>query len=143
MPSVQVADYMNRHPVVFTATMAVERAVELLLQSKQRGGPVIDDKRNVIGFLSEQDCLAIMLRDTYHKEQSGTVNDCMYKGDVLTVYPDTDVMDLAQRIEKNKPKIYPVIDYERKLVGIIHRTDVLAALDLHLRTSYGDKRSRR
>lgn len=73
MQSVQVSEYMNRHPVVFREKMPIEEAVELLLKTEQRGGPVIDDNKKVIGFLSEQDCLATMLRDTYHKEQTGTV----------------------------------------------------------------------
>lgn len=144
MQSVKIKDYMNRHPVVFTPEMAVERAVELLLQSQQRGGPVVDDERKVIGFLSEQDCLATMLRDTYHKEQSANVADCMYQGEVLCVHADDDIMNVAQQMGTHKPKIYPVIDgNQRHLVGLIERTDILRALDLHLRESYDGKAAKR
>ncbi|RUO65363.1 CBS domain-containing protein [Pseudidiomarina planktonica] len=139
MQSVQVSEYMNRHPVVFHENMAIEEAVELLLKTEQRGGPVVDDKKKVIGFLSEQDCLATMLRDTYHKEQTATVGDCMFRGDVLTVKLDAAVMDLAQNMSAHKPKIYPVTDYQHKLVGIVSRTDILRALDMHLRDSYDQK----
>lgn len=139
MQSVQVSEYMNRHPVVFREKMPIEEAVELLLKTEQRGGPVIDDNKKVIGFLSEQDCLATMLRDTYHKEQTGTVGDCMFRGDVLTVKMDAAVMDLAQSMSAHKPKIYPVTDYQHKLVGIVSRTDILRALDMHLRDSYDQK----
>lgn len=136
MQSLKVHDYMNRYPVVFTPQLAIEAAVEKLLQSGQRGGPVIDDHRKVIGFLSEQDCLAAMLRDTYHKEQSAVVADCMYQGQVLTVAAEASIADLAQDMTQQKPKIYPVIDGDRQLVGIITRTDVLGAIFGQLQESY-------
>ncbi|RUO81382.1 CBS domain-containing protein [Idiomarina tyrosinivorans] len=135
MKSVKVSDYMNRHPVVFTSQLAVEAAVERLLQSRQRGGPVIDAERNVIGFLSEQDCIAALLKGVYHQEQTATVADCMFHP-VLTVNEDDAIVDLAERMTLEKPKIYPVLNHSQQLVGIITRTDVLRALDIHLHDGY-------
>ena len=97
---------------------------------------MVDAQHKLVGFLSEQDCLATMLRDTYHNEQSATVSDCMYRGEVVTVDADTSVTDLAQQMTANKPKLYPVIDAERQLIGVISRSDVLRAIDLHLREGY-------
>lgn len=136
MHSLKVVDYMNRHPVNFSPSMSIEAAVSVLIQSNQRGGPVVDAQHKLVGFLSEQDCLATMLRDTYHNEQSATVSDCMYRGEVVTVDADTSVTDLAQQMTANKPKLYPVIDAERQLIGVISRSDVLRAIDLHLREGY-------
>jgi predicted transcriptional regulator len=137
MQGMKISDFMSRHPVAFTPNESIESAVERLLQTKQRGGPVLDEQRKVIGFLSEQDCLAAMLRDTYHKEQTATVSDCMYRGEVLCVGADEAIADLAQRMEIGKPKIYPVIDMDTKqLVGVISRTDVLGAIDSYFQDSY-------
>ena len=131
MHSLKVVDYMNRHPVSFKADMTIETAVEILLQSNQRGGPVCDEQNRLIGFLSEQDCLASILRDTYHNEQGATVADCMYQGDVVTVSADTSITDLAQQMIANQPKIYPVIDADKQVIGVITRSDVLRAIDIH------------
>lgn len=136
MHSLKVVDYMNRHPVRFAPDMSIEAAVAILLQSSQRGGPVVDKQNKLVGFLSEQDCLATMLRDTYHNEQSATVSDCMYQGEVVTVDANTSVTDLAQQMTTNKPKMYPVINTDRQLVGVITRSDILRAIDLHLRDGY-------
>ncbi|WP_339878731.1 CBS domain-containing protein [Pseudidiomarina gelatinasegens] len=136
MHSLKVVDYMNRHPVRFAPDMSIEAAVSILLQSSQRGGPVVDKQNKLVGFLSEQDCLATMLRDTYHNEQSATVSDCMYQGEVVTVDANTSVTDLAQQMTTNKPKMYPVINTDRQLVGVITRSDILRAIDLHLRDGY-------
>lgn len=136
MHSLKVVDYMNHHPVSFKSDMSIEVAVEVLLQSNQRGGPVIDDHHHLLGFLSEQDCLAAMLRDTYHNEQSATVADCMYQGQVVTVNADTSITDLAQQMTRPQPKIYPVLDNEQQVIGVITRTDVLRAIDLHQKDGF-------
>jgi predicted transcriptional regulator len=132
MRSLKVVDYMNRYPVSFQTDMTIERAADILLQSGQRGGPVIDAQRRLVGFLSEQDCIAALLRNTYHNEQSDTVSDCMYQGDVVTVNASDSIADLAQRLAHNRPKIYPVVDSDNLVIGVITRTDILRAIDLYL-----------
>ncbi len=132
MQSLKVSDYMNRQPVTFAPEMTIESAVTLLLQTGQRGGPVVDQQRNLVGFFSEQDCLATMLRDTYHNEQGATVADCMYQGGVLTVSANANITDLAQQMTNNRPKIYPVVDEHGQLVGVVTRTDILRAINEYL-----------
>ena len=57
MDRIEVRDYMNHYPVTFTSEMVVEEAALRFLKTKQIGGPVIDSKNHVIGFLSESDVL--------------------------------------------------------------------------------------
>ncbi|EKE86920.1 CBS domain-containing protein [Idiomarina xiamenensis] len=135
MKSVKVSDYMTRYPVIFTTQMTIEKAVEELLRSQQRGGPVVNAQQRVVGFLSEQDCLAAMLRATYHQEQSALVEDCMTTP-VLTVRSDMSILDLAEQMQVNKPKLYPVIDENNRLTGLIGRSEVLRAMDLCLGDGY-------
>ena len=42
MDLLKVADYMNRHPVTFTADMPVEMAVDRLIKGRQTGGLLIN-----------------------------------------------------------------------------------------------------
>ena len=136
MDLLKVSDYMNRHPVTFELDMPVELAVERLIKGRQTGGPVIDNKRKIIGFISEQDCLARMLMSTYHDQQAASVADVM-QTNVLTVKDYDGIIDLAQTMLKAKPKLYPVVDDDGYLLGIISRTDVLAAIDKELHSHYG------
>ncbi len=136
MDLLKVGDYMNRHPVTFQAEMPVEMAVDRLIKNRQTGGPVVDDNRRIIGFISEQDCLARMLMSTYHDQQAAKVMDVMQK-EVLTVKDYDGIIDLAQTMLKTKPKLYPVVDDDGYVLGIITRTDVLAAIDKELHSHYG------
>jgi len=135
MKSIRVADYMNKRPVTFNVDMTVAEASEKLIQSNQTGGPVLDVYKHVIGFLSEQECLSHLLEDTYLSEPHATVSDMM-KVDVLTVGCDDSVLDLAQNMSANRPKLYPVVDENNRLVGIITRSDILNAINVHLRSFY-------
>ena len=135
MESIKVADYMNKRPVTFKAEMTIAEAVERFLHSHQMGGPVIDGHKHVVGFLSEQDCLMRMLEATYLGESHCTVKEMM-RSDPLTVTPNDSVLDLAQKMTGAKPKLYPVVDEDGRLLGIITRSDVLKAIDVHLHTMY-------
>jgi len=126
MHSILVADFMNHQPSIVKDTDSVRTAVELLLAKKIIGVPVVDEDKNLVGYLSEQDCIEEMLNDVFHCEEPGSVSKVMQK-DVLSVKPTTTIVELAQTIIKNKPKNYPVID-DGKLVGLISRTQVLKAL---------------
>jgi len=133
--SIEVKEYMNHYPVTFTPEMVVEEASLRFLKTKQIGGPVIDANHRLIGFLSESDVMATMLKSIYHNEHTSDVADLMRK-DVLSVKPYDSVVELGQSMLKNKPKVYPVVDDDGNLLGTICRNDVLHALDKHLRSSF-------
>ncbi|RVT47395.1 CBS domain-containing protein [Rheinheimera sediminis] len=135
MDLLKIADHMNRHPVTFTEEMSVEEAVNKLILAGQLGGPVINKEKKVIGFVSEQDCLSRMLSGTYHLQQAASVKDVM-RTEVLTVKSYHGIVDLAQTMLMAKPKVYPVVDDDGYLQGVISRTDVLRAIDLELHSHY-------
>ncbi|TKB51662.1 CBS domain-containing protein [Ferrimonas aestuarii] len=134
MESVKVQDYMQRHPVTFQPNTPLAVAVETLLEAKQPGAPVVDSNDNLVGFVSEQDCLSLMLKASYHCELNAIVSDCM-RTEVLTVTGNDSVLTVAETMLGQKPKIYPVLD-EGRVVGIIDRSRVLSAINSHLKTCF-------
>ncbi len=135
LESLEIKEYMNHYPVTFTSEMVVEEAALRFLKTKQIGGPVIDANNRLIGFLSESDVLAKMLQSIYHNEHVTDVESLMRK-EVLSVKPYDSVIELAQTMLLNKPKVYPVVDDDGNLLGTICRNDVLHAIDKHMRISF-------
>lgn len=135
MESLRINDYMNKHPVTFTVEMPVAEAVERLINNHQTGGPVMDENRKVVGFLSEKDCLAQMIESSYYREQICRVKDIMHS-DVLSVKSYDSVLELAQQMLGPKPKIYPVVDDDGYLLGTIDRSEVLKAIDVQFIDGY-------
>ncbi|KLV11460.1 MULTISPECIES: CBS domain-containing protein [Photobacterium] len=126
MESLKVKDYMNMRPVTFEPKMSLAKALDKLLTSKQIGGPVVDENRRVVGFLSEQDMIHKLLKVGYYCQDTHTVEECM-RPDVLTVSPDDSIIELAETMAGQKPKIYPVVE-RNQLIGVITRRDVLTAI---------------
>lgn len=131
MNNLEVSHFMTNKSIFFKKEMTIETAVEKLLINKCLGGPVIDDLGRVIGWLSEQDCLAKMLEASYYCELAALVEDVMISK-VLTVKSSMSLVDLALQMLQTSPKIYPVIDDDGKYIGLITRKDVLAGMNKQL-----------
>ncbi len=130
MESLKVKDYMKVRPVTFSKEMSLSIALDKMLTSKQIGGPVIDEFKHVVGFLSEQDMLHKLLKVGYHCQDTHTVEECMH-ADVLTVSPNDSIIELADVMSGQKPKIYPVVE-DGRLIGVITRRDVLNAISTQI-----------
>ena len=126
MESLKVRDYMTLQAVTFKPEMSLSAALEKVMKSSYLGGPVINEKEEVIGFLSGHDLLDKLVKVSYYCQDTHIVSDCMHP-DVISVGPDTSIIELADMMQVGKPKVYPVID-NGKLVGIITRRDVLRAV---------------
>lgn len=126
MESLKVKDYMTLQAVTFTPEMSLSAALEKVMNSKYLGGPVVNEKKEVIGFLSGQDLLEKLIKVSYYCQDTHIVSDCMHP-EVLSVTSETSIIELAEMMKVGKPKVYPVID-DGKLVGIITRRDVLRAV---------------
>ncbi|CAJ1769093.1 hypothetical protein LMCDFJHI_00469 [Aeromonas salmonicida] len=137
MESLKAKDYMQHRPITFSADMMVQSAVEKFLNSRQLGGPVVDALGHLIGWVSEQDCIAVMLKEAYHCEQVAQVKNVMCN-EVLAVGPDTSILELAEMMMGQKPKIYPVVE-EGRLLGVISRHDVMQAIHAQLGTCFVHK----
>lgn len=126
MHSILVEDYMDRDPHAIINTATVRDVVSILMKAKITGAPVVDEAKNLVGFVSEQDCIREMLNDTFYCEESPSVTAVM-KTEVITCTPDTSIVELAEKMSKNPPKNYPVCK-DGKLIGLFSRRLLLKAL---------------
>ncbi|USD66184.1 CBS domain-containing protein [Vibrio sp. SCSIO 43136] len=135
MESIQVKDYMVHKSVTFTKEMSLTAALEKVMKSEHMGGPVINERKEVIGFLSEQDLLDKLVKVSYYCQDTHLVSDCM-NTEVLSVKPDMSIIALADMMQVGKPKMYPVVDDRNKYLGMITRTEVLRAVGANLKDCF-------
>ena len=126
LKAITVKDYMAHHLVCFTQEMDVLHAIHLLLEKRISGAPVTDGHGNVVGMLSERDCLRVALNAGYHGEWGGRVAEFM-STDVQCVDADMSIVEMAKRFLDSPYRRFPVVS-ENRLVGQISRRDVLKAL---------------
>ncbi len=122
-----VKDYMAKTLVTFKSDTDVLDAVHELVRNRIAGAPVVDDAGNLIGMLSELDCMKVALHAGYHGDWGGPVANFMSAG-VQTVDAEMSIIDLAQEFVASNFRRFPVVENNR-LVGQISRRDVLRALE--------------
>lgn len=132
MISANVATCMSKDFAKIHPEMPVVEASAKLIKKALLGGPVTDSDGKLVGWISEQECLQVTLQVVYHNMRVATVKDVM-RQDVLSVTLDNDPLEIAQQMLKAKPKGYPVVDSNNKVLGVLTRRHLLSMLDQKLR----------
>ncbi|MBI40688.1 MAG: CBS domain-containing protein [Leptospiraceae bacterium] len=122
----KVEEYMARNVITFNPSMSVYQAIQILLKNKIAGGPVLDEKGEMIGILSEKDCLRLLTVETYHHLPNHEVGQYMSTS-VESIEADASVVDAAERFRAEGFRRLPVTR-NGKLVGQISRRDCLRAI---------------
>jgi predicted transcriptional regulator len=123
----KVKDYMSGTKVTFTPDMDVLSAIHQLIELKISGAPVIDHHGNLIGFLSEKDCMKVALEASYQGEAGGRVDEFM-RPVIETVDYESSIIEIAERFLETSYKCFPVVK-ENRIVGSITRQNILKALE--------------
>lgn len=122
----RVSEYMSTELVTITPDTEIMRAVYLLVKHDISGMPVVDEEGELVGILTERDCIATAINAGYFDEAGGPVRDFM-SSPVETAEADDSLMNVADRLSKSIYRRFPVIE-DGRLVGLISRRDVLEAL---------------
>lgn len=132
MISATIAECMSKDFAKIGPDMPVAEASAALIKKPLLGGPVLDPQGKLLGWMSEQECLQVTLQVVYHNTRVAMVRDVM-QTEVVSVLLSADPIDIAQQMLKAKPKSYPVLDDDGKVVGVLTRRHLLTMLDNKLR----------
>ncbi len=136
--SLTARDYMSKKFVTFSPDMDVLEATDLMVRHNISGGPVVDRTGNLVGVLSEIDCLRAATQGAYYSSGGGRVSEVM-KTRFTTVEVDDSIMYVAKLLVTKKDfyyRAFPVMKHNR-VVGRITLLDVLSALEDMSRESPG------
>jgi CBS domain-containing protein len=127
----KVKDYMTRSLITFKPSQSVQEVVEALIKYKISGGPVVNEKQELIGIISEGDCLKQLSESRYYNMPLEYDNvEKRMAIDVETIDGNMDVFDAANKFLQSKRRRFPIVE-NGKLVGQISQKDILkAALQL-------------
>jgi CBS domain-containing protein len=71
------ANIMTKKLITFTPETQVLNAINTLISYRISGAPVLDEEGNLMGMLSEIDCMETYVQSAYHNEMGGLVKDFM------------------------------------------------------------------
>ncbi len=127
----KVCDYMDTVVQTLRPETQILDAVDFLLEKHVTGAPVVDGQNQVVGILTEKDCLHLLAAGADADVPQGSVADFMTT-EVQTIPPSMNVYFCAGLFMNTTVRRFPVVD-QGKLVGAITRFDILRAIQKNLR----------
>lgn len=127
-PAVTVADYMSTSLITFHPDQSMDEVIEILLKHKISGGPVVDENGDLVGILSEGDCMKEVVRGKYNNmpNLSGKVSEHMTTR-VISIAPETNIFDAANQFLEMRIRRFPVVSLG-KLLGQVSQKDIMRAV---------------
>lgn len=125
---VTVADYMSTKLITFRADQHMDEVIETLLKYKISGGPVVNQDNELVGVISEGDCMKEVVRGKYNNmpNLNGLVADHMTTN-VISISPETNIFDAAKMFLEKRIRRFPVVNMG-KLSGQISQKDIMRAV---------------
>jgi len=123
-----VTDYMTTKLITFRAEDSLDHVISQLIKFKISGGPVVNDNNELIGIISETDCIKHISESKYYNMPSDTNNTVgkYMVTDVDTIDKNMNIFDAAFKFISSHRRRFPVIE-NGKLIGQLSQKDVLKA----------------
>lgn len=131
-----VGDVMTEHVVSVTANTPYKQIVESLQRHRVSAVPVVSDRGQVIGIVSEADLLPKLqppvegmflgMRPRRARGKArGEVAAELMSAPAVTISPHAAISAVARLMDAKRVKRLPVVDEQGHLVGIVSRSDLL------------------
>ena len=109
--NITVADYMSKNLTTFTPDQSVMEVMNTLIKNKISGGPVVNEKNELVGIISEGDCMKQISESRYynHPMEDVKVEQHMAKN-VETIDGNMNVFDAANKFLESKHRRFPIVE---------------------------------
>jgi len=128
LKSLELRDVMIRQPITVPPNITVFEAAQIIMENKITGVIVVDNEQNLVGILSELDCLKVTLAGAYNDDEFSTalVEDVMTKK-VVVQNPNDDIVDVAISMLEHRHRRRPVVE-NSKVVGQVTCRQILKVI---------------
>ena len=105
-------------PITLQEDATIGTALKIMKENKIGGIPIIDKNKILVGILTNRD-----LR--FEKNMKQTVSEVMTKENLITAPFGTNLLKAEKILQQYKIEKLPVVDKNRKLIGLITYRDIL------------------
>jgi len=126
-PNFKVSDFMTKDLITFRPNQSVEDVIDSLIKNRISGGPVVNENNELIGVISEGDCIKQISDSRYYNMpmDNNSIEKHMATN-VETIDANLNVFDAAKQFLSSKRRRFPIVE-DGKLVGQISQKDILKA----------------
>ena len=122
----QVREIMTTGVDVINVGKPVVEAAKLMA-SGDYGSLPVEENDKMVGMITDRD-IAVRVVAQNKDPQSTMVQDCMSRG-IDYCFDDDDVEDISQKMKSNQHRRIPVVNRDKRLVGIVSLGDLALSAD--------------
>ncbi len=129
--NIKVEEFMTKDVIFVKLDRTVAQVKEILRLKRISGVPVIDNENHVVGVISIEDIIKCL--------ENGTLNDKVsnqMSKNVICLTTTMTLQDAIKHFDRYRYGRFPVVDEQGKLVGIVTKNDILAAVATRLGLLY-------
>ncbi len=113
---------MIHDPITIKIDSTVSDALDIMKEFKIGGIPVVNDKKKLIGIVTNRD-----LR--FERTMERPIGEVMTKENIITTTKKTDLARAAEILQMHKIEKLPVVDNDFRLIGLITYKDITKSKD--------------
>jgi len=122
---VRCGDIMSRDVVAVRPGQLAADAAALMARHHIKALPVVDRQRRLLGIVTQSDFFRAHRANS--RRVNGTVRELMTRA-VVTAHTDQPMVELAHAFSDGGLHHVPVIDTDKRVVGMVTQSDLVAAL---------------
>jgi CBS domain-containing protein len=135
----RIEDIMTVNPIGIFPNSLMPKAASVLLENKITALPVFSDKRGALGILTTSDLFRFILAELPELKRILYVRDYMID-EVVTIAPDTSLLEAQRLMGTKRIRVLPITK-EKKLAGLVTRTDMMKVTPSHFALSQNQAQS--
>ncbi len=129
-----VKDNMVPSPITIGPNQSVSEAIDIMSENKLHRLPVVDGSNKLVGLVTEgliasntpNSSTSLSVFELNYLLNKLTIKDIMIR-DVITIDKEALLEEAATLLRKNDIGCLPVVDENKKLIGIITHNDIFTA----------------
>lgn len=127
MAEINLAALAQQQNTVISADTSLSDIVSTLTSTQLTSLPVVNEHKQLIGLVSQQDCHKALLMSSYHCDKPVTAVDIMQQS-LLTINAQQSIADIAIQALELSQDIYPMVE-DNQFIGSISQANILSALN--------------
>lgn len=130
-------DIMSKNIIYATLEETIYDVSKKLYENRITGLPILDGKGKIVGVISQSDIVKLLEKYKEEDLKNLPLKDFLKKRKkrLIVASPNSTIKRLIRLMVKYDISRVPIVDKEKKLVGIVTKSDIVKLISSELKTS--------